>query len=139
MLDKFARLLGIRPDQAEYALQSERAAKLVVSRRSFLGVGAALATGALFSFGSAVEVVEPVITVARRASTLSTFDALLKERYSAANIDSLMLEPSPFFAMITKVDKGRGVITIDSAPSLLTSADHAFTKGKRKRGRWTSA
>ena len=58
MLDRFAKLLGIRPDQAEDALRSERAAKHVVSRRSFFGAAAALATGAVFSFGG-VEVAEP--------------------------------------------------------------------------------
>lgn len=51
MLDKFAALLGIRPDQAEDALYSERAARHVVSRRSFFGAAGALATGAAFSFG----------------------------------------------------------------------------------------
>lgn len=49
-LKAFARLLRIRDDQAEDALYNARAAKLVLSRRSFVGVGAALATGAAFSF-----------------------------------------------------------------------------------------
>ena len=46
LLDRFAKLLGIRPDQAEDALRSERAAKHVVSRRSFFGAAAALSAGA---------------------------------------------------------------------------------------------
>lgn len=50
MLDRFAKLLGIRPDQAEDALHSERAAKHVVSRRSFFGASAALTAGTVFSF-----------------------------------------------------------------------------------------
>lgn len=49
-LGKLARMLGIRDDQAEDALHNERAARLALSRRSFVGVGAALATGAAFGF-----------------------------------------------------------------------------------------
>lgn len=62
MLDKFAKLLGIRTDQAEDALHSERAAKHVVSRRSFFGASAALTAGTVFSF--AVEAEEKKIEVA---------------------------------------------------------------------------
>ena len=49
-LKQFARMLGVQTHQAEDALTNERAAKLALSRRSFIGVGAALATGAAFSF-----------------------------------------------------------------------------------------
>jgi len=49
-LKAFARLLRIRDDQAEDALYNERAAKLVLSRRSFIGVSAALTTGVAFGF-----------------------------------------------------------------------------------------
>jgi hypothetical protein len=54
-LKAFARLLRIRDDQAEDALYNVRAAKLVLSRRSFIGVGAALATGAAFGFYKQLE------------------------------------------------------------------------------------
>ncbi len=54
-LKAFARLLRIRDDQAEDALYNARAAKLVLSRRSFIGVGAALATGAAFGFYKQLE------------------------------------------------------------------------------------
>jgi hypothetical protein len=49
-LQTLAKLLRIREDQAEDALYNARAAKLVLSRRSFIGVGAALTTGAAFGF-----------------------------------------------------------------------------------------
>lgn len=45
-----AKLFSVREDQAEDLLRSERAAKLALSRRTFLGAGAALATGAAFGF-----------------------------------------------------------------------------------------
>lgn len=50
MLDVLCKLLGIREDQAEDALRSERCARLTLSRRSLFG--AALCTGAAFSFGA---------------------------------------------------------------------------------------
>jgi len=111
MLDKFAKLLGVRRDQAEDALQSERAAKLVVSRRSFLGVGAALATGALFSFpgveAEAPQIVAPQLAIASSGrglgSTLTTFDALLRERYlNSDRIEPLLYPPSPILGMLEK-------------------------------------
>ena len=52
MLDRFARLLGIRIDQAEDALHSERGAKHVVSRRDFFGAAGALTAGTVFSFAA---------------------------------------------------------------------------------------
>lgn len=119
MLDRFAKLLGIRPDQAEDAIHSERAAKLVVSRRSFLGVGAALATGAIFSFGTGVEVV-------RRGSMLTSFDAVLKEIYSDDRIERLVYRANPFLGMITKVDQASGVITIGSSPKVTALAADTF-------------
>mgnify|MGYP001617055425 CR=1 FL=1 len=107
MLDRFAKLLGIRPDQAEDALHSERAAKHVVSRRSFLGVGAALATGAIFSFGAGGEVAERAITVARPGSMLTSFDKLLKGIYSDGRIGPLVYRDSPFFGMAKITDADR--------------------------------
>lgn len=49
-LRQLARLFAVRADQAEDALHNERSAKLALSRRSFLGVGAALAGGVTFGF-----------------------------------------------------------------------------------------
>src|SRR5690348_3548128 len=45
-LRRFAHLVGIAPDYAEDALHSERGAKLVLSRRVFIG-GAMVATAAI--------------------------------------------------------------------------------------------
>lgn len=50
MLDVLCKLLGIREDQAEDTLRSERCARLTLSRRSLFS--AALCTGAAFSFGA---------------------------------------------------------------------------------------
>lgn len=44
-LQSFARMLGIAQHQAEDALHSERAARAVLSRRSFFAAGSALASG----------------------------------------------------------------------------------------------
>lgn len=52
MIDTLCKLLGIREDQADDALRSERCARLTLSRRSLFG--AALCTGAAFSFGAPV-------------------------------------------------------------------------------------
>jgi len=49
-LKQFARLIGVREYQAEDALTNERAAKLTLSRRSFLGVSSALVVGTAFGF-----------------------------------------------------------------------------------------
>lgn len=49
-LSRFARLLGLPAHQAEDALHSERAARHVLSRRSFFGVGATMVAGTAFGF-----------------------------------------------------------------------------------------
>lgn len=49
-LHALARLLGIKPHQAEGALHSERAARAVLSRRDLFAAGSALAVGSAFSF-----------------------------------------------------------------------------------------
>lgn len=49
----FASLLRLRPVDAEPALYSERVAKLVLSRRGFVGASAALAASTQFSFAQA--------------------------------------------------------------------------------------
>lgn len=48
-LTKLAGMLGVRPELAEDALHSERAARAVLTRRNLLAAGAALASGAAFS------------------------------------------------------------------------------------------
>lgn len=62
MIDALCKLLGIREDQAEDALRSERAARHALSRRSFFGTSALLAAGTAFSFAApsaAAEIVVP--------------------------------------------------------------------------------
>lgn len=45
-----ARMLGIKPHQAEDALHSEHAARAVLSRRDLFAAGGAMAAGSAFSF-----------------------------------------------------------------------------------------
>ncbi len=83
MIDALARLLGIRRDQTEDALKSERAARATLNRRGFLLAGAsasaALATGAIWSL-PAVEAAEPVvISGAFLAAKAAEIDALYAE------------------------------------------------------------
>lgn len=62
MLDALCKLLGIREDQAEDALKSERAARHALSRRSFFGAAGMLTTGTVFSFATpsaAAEIIVP--------------------------------------------------------------------------------
>ncbi len=103
MIDVLARLLGIRQDQTEDALKSERAARATLNRRGFLLAGAsasaALATGAIWSL-PAVEAVAPAVVVAR-GSRLTTFDSLLKQLYTADSVAALY-EPRPFFSFIPR-------------------------------------
>lgn len=49
-LTTLARMLGIKPHQAEDALHSERAARSVLSRRNLFAASGALALGSAFSF-----------------------------------------------------------------------------------------
>jgi len=106
VIDALARLLGIRPDQTEDALRSERAARATLNRRGFLlagaTAGAALATGAIFSLPS-VEVAESIVVAKglQPGSTLTSFDYLLKQHYlNADKLEALLYEPSPFLQMI---------------------------------------
>lgn len=48
--DVFAKMIGVRSDQADDALRSERAARATLSRRSFGAVAASLVAGTAFSF-----------------------------------------------------------------------------------------
>lgn len=51
MLDIFAKMLGLKNEsEASDALYSERAARLVLNRRGFMGASALLAVGTAFSF-----------------------------------------------------------------------------------------
>ncbi len=116
MIDALARLLGIRRDQTEDALKSERAARATLNRRGFLLAGASasasLATGAIWSLPSvAVEPPGPFFGVDRAVDTarlagsrLTTFDALLKERYLeySAAVESLLFQPSPLLSMLER-------------------------------------
>lgn len=100
-LESFARLLGIKDDQAEDALTSERVARHV-TRRGFLGAAGALVGGTLFSFGTE----EPRTLFLREdgtwhgGSSLTRFDAFLKERYSADRVEELVWRGDPFFALL---------------------------------------
>lgn len=55
-LERFATMVGLRPDLAEDALHSEGAARAVLSRRNLFAAGAAMAAGSAFSFGQAYDV-----------------------------------------------------------------------------------
>lgn len=52
MIGALAKLLGLSRTQTEESLYSERAARHVLSRRSAIGLGAAMAAGSLFKFGT---------------------------------------------------------------------------------------
>jgi hypothetical protein len=54
-LDRFARLLGLPPEDAEDALHSDRAARAVLTRRSFFAAAGAMAAGTAFSFAPPVD------------------------------------------------------------------------------------
>lgn len=108
MIDALARLLGIRPDQTEDALKSERAARATLNRRGFLlagaTAGAALATGAIFSLPP-VEAATDLIVQAplRGRSTLTTFDSLLKQHYlDGDKIQRLLFAESPLLSMLER-------------------------------------
>ncbi len=51
-LARFAKLLGLPSHQAEDAMHSERAARAVLSRRSFFAASGALAAASAFSFAA---------------------------------------------------------------------------------------
>ena len=108
MLDRFAKLLGIRPDQAEEALRSERAAKHVVSRRSFFGAAGALATGAIFSFGGVVAEDAYEVRLVSYPMLVSptphvvTFDSALKRIYTDTAVESLFWRNDPLLTMLEK-------------------------------------
>ena len=109
ILQRFARLLGVEERHAEDALHSERAAKHVLSRRSFFGVSAAMAGAAAFSIPTPVEAAVKLLPdgyFAKRmytggatgCSTLTTFDALLKELYSDEFVKGLTFSADPYLA-----------------------------------------
>ena len=110
---RFAKMLGIEERHAEDALHSERVAKHVVSRRSFIGAAGALAGASLFSFASvgdaeAAELKREFDAIVRKphGSTLTQFDAMLKERYSAPSI--AYLNPNDYTALMKILPKAEG-------------------------------
>ena len=96
---RFASMLGIEERHAEDALHSERVARHV-TRRGFLGAAGALAGASLFSFASVgdaevAELKREFDGVMRKpsGSTLTRFDALLKERYKDVAWEPLGSDP----------------------------------------------
>lgn len=105
MLDVLCKLLGIREDQAEDALKSERAARHALSRRSFFGAAGMLTAGTVFSFGGSVAEHSPFQDVWREpsGSSLTTFDALLKSFYSEDRVTSLVYGANaPLLSMLER-------------------------------------
>jgi hypothetical protein len=104
MLDVFCKLLGIRQDQAEDALKSERVARHALSRRTLFGASAMLATGAVFSFAAPVAEHSPFQDVWRepRGSTLANFNALLKERYGGPDFQVTALKESALLKLLQR-------------------------------------
>ena len=108
ILQRFARLLGVEERHAEDALHSERAAKHVLSRRSFFGVSAAMAGAAAFSIPTPVEAAVKLLPAdfgkrmagggATGCSSILTFDRLLKERYSDDFVKGLTFSADPYLA-----------------------------------------
>lgn len=86
MIDALCKLLGIREDQAEDALRSERAAREALTRRSFFGVAGALAAGTAFSFAA------PVDTAAAYDVRLLSYPILVCSKPGA----NLILDPKDF-------------------------------------------
>lgn len=58
-LATLARLLGVRPELAEDALHSERAARAALTRRNLIAAAGAMASGAAFGFMPLAQ--EPII------------------------------------------------------------------------------
>ena len=117
---RLSGMLGIREDQAEDALHSERAANLVLSRRSFFGVSGALIAGTAFAFPTPAKDEARRLTAGeagmflradgtwQRAQSLTSFDRLLKERYSDG-VRNLVWSDDPYLKAIKIV--GRGALT----------------------------
>lgn len=140
---RFANLLGIEERHAEDALYSERVAKHVVSRRSFLGAAGALAGAAVFAFPA------PAQDEAKRiGSGLKNIQELMKRQFSVgpqqifmnprdyemlrAELQDLppierdkfcpqgqaFIMPKPPPLTIVAIDQKRGIITFDSGGAL---------------------
>lgn len=52
MIAALAKMLGLSTEHAEASMHSDRAARAVLTRRNLFAAGAALATGAAFSFAA---------------------------------------------------------------------------------------
>lgn len=57
-LDSFAKLVGVKPDDAEDAIASEEHAKKVLSRRGLFGAGAALVASKAFGLPEPTNVLQ---------------------------------------------------------------------------------
>ncbi len=90
-LYRFARLLGIPSHQAEDALHSERAARHVLSRRSFFGVSAAMVAGAGFSFAKPAE---PVCMVLGQPYSWANIKIMLNGAELLTDVVSVTFEPN---------------------------------------------
>lgn len=111
MLDALCKLLGIREDQAEDALRSERAAREALTRRSFFGVAGALAAGTAFSFAAPVDDFPYLFTAG--PSTYTSFNELLKRHYSVDTAGALLSGGwGPGLMRVLAVDQSRGTITV---------------------------
>jgi hypothetical protein len=108
MFDALAKMLGVRRDQAEDAIHSERAARVTLNRRGFLlagaTAGAALATGAIWSIPGPIAEVKvggrAVVSAVDTKRGLVTFDSLLKELYTGEQVDSMLFRESPLLRML---------------------------------------
>lgn len=83
--DTFARLLGIKPDHAEDALHSERAARAVLTRRNLFAAGGALAAGSVFSFP------KPELWPASRSSILADLEDSIRTFTARAKTRPVMI------------------------------------------------
>lgn len=94
-LQTFARMLGIAEHQAEDALHSERAAKAVLSRRSFFAAGAALAAGTAFAEIHVPVVPPPIFYKAGSMMGLMAMFAYASTRMFVPGDVQLDLGPGP--------------------------------------------
>lgn len=111
---RFAKMLGIREDQAEDALKSERAAKLMLSRRAFFGVSGALAVGTAFAFAHA-----PLSPLDWRiGKTLDVTEFMFRQQAVGPFIvgESPMIRGTQTHSalIVLGVDHIRGIITLGS-------------------------
>jgi hypothetical protein len=105
---QLAKTLGVREDQAEDVLHSEKSARAAISRRGLFKAAGAVAAGTLFSqyvnpldgYEFRIGAYGNIACASPRA--LTTFDALLKEIYSQDIVYKALTAPSPLLAMLQK-------------------------------------